>query len=203
MSNLIEQIIVWALSLVGKFGYGGIFFTMMLESAAIPIPSEAILPFGGFLASSGRLSFWLVVLAATAANLTGAIAIYLVGFFGGQPILEKYGKYFLIHHDDIEKLHHWLKKYGSKLAFISRLLPGIRTFSSVVLGAGRLNFKEFLIYTLAGSFLWNVSLAYIGFVAGQNWNFLRPYFHRLESVIGVGIVVAVIWFIIKHLWKRY
>ena len=143
MSIIIEQIISWALALVSKFGYGGIFFTMMLESAAIPIPSEVVLPFSGFLASSGRLNFWLVVFVATLANLAGSTILYWVGFFGGQPILEKYGKYALIHRDDIQKLDRWLKKYGAKLAFVSRLLPGIRTFSSIVLGTGRLNFNKF------------------------------------------------------------
>ena len=201
MSIIIEQIISWALALVSKFGYGGIFFTMMLESAAIPIPSEVVLPFSGFLASSGRLNFWLVVFVATLANLAGSTILYWVGFFGGQPILEKYGKYALIHRDDIQKLDSWLKKYGAKLAFVSRLLPGIRTFSSIVLGTGRLNFNKFFWYTFFGSFIWNLPLAYVGLVTGKNWNVLRPYFHKFELVILAAIVIAVILFIFKHVHR--
>lgn len=199
MANIIEQIIIWALTLVDKFGYAGIFWTMMLESAAIPIPSEVILPFGGFLASSGSLNFWLVVLVATSANLFGAIALYMVGFFGGQPFLEKYGKYVLIHHDDIINLDRSLDRYGAKLAFFSRLLPGIRTFSSIVLGTGRLNFKKFSAYTLAGSFIWNLPLAYVGLIAGKNWNFLQPYFRKFELMIAALIIIAIAVFIFKHI----
>lgn len=201
MFNFIEQIIVWALGLVSKFGYGGIFFTMMLESAAIPIPSEVVLPFGGFLASSGQLNFWLVVLVATLANLVGSLILYWIGFFGGQPILERYGKYVLIHRDDLAKLGYWLGKYGAKLAFVSRLLPGVRTFSSVVLGAGRLNFNSFFWYTLSGSFIWNLPLTYAGLIMGENWNLLRPYFHKFDLIIAALIVVAVILFIFKHVHR--
>lgn len=199
MTSIIEQIITWAINLIDKFGYAGIFFTMMLESAAIPIPSEVVLPFGGFLASSGQLIFWLVVLVATLANLAGAIILYLVGFFGGQPILEKYGKYVLIHRDDIANLDRSLAKYGAKLAFFSRLLPGIRTFSSIVLGTGRLNFKKFFVYTLAGSLIWNLPLAYAGLVTGKNWNFLQPYFRKFELLIAALILIAVVIFIFKHI----
>lgn len=199
MTSIVEQIITWALRLIDKFGYAGIFFTMMLESAAIPIPSEVVLPFGGFLASSGQLNLWLVVLVATLANLVGAVILYIVGFFGGQPFLEKYGKYVLIHREDIKNLDRSLNKYGAKLAFFSRLLPGIRTFSSIVLGTGRLNFKKFFIYTLAGSFVWNLPLAYVGLVTGKNWNFLQPYFRKFEILIAILIVIAVATFIFKHI----
>lgn len=189
------------MNLVGRSGYGGIFFTMMLESAAIPIPSEVVLPFGGFLASTGRLNLWLVVLSATLANLTGSVILYWIGLRGGQPVLEKYGKYVLVHREDLDKLGGWLAKDGAKLAFISRLLPGIRTFSSVVLGAGRLNFKKFFWYTLAGSLVWNLPLAYVGFAAGKNWNFLRPYFHKFDLVLAALVIVAVAWFVFKHIRK--
>lgn len=201
MAGLLEKIIAWALMLIGKFGYGGIFLTMMLESAAIPIPSEVVLPFSGFLASSGRLDFWLVVFAATLANLTGAVILYWIGFWGGKTILEKYGKYVLIHGDDIQKLDHWLVKYGTRLAFISRLLPGIRTFSSIVLGTGRLDFKKFLVYTFSGSLVWNLSLVYIGLAMGKNWNVLSPYFHKFELVIAVFILVAIAIFVFGHIQK--
>lgn len=184
-----------------KFGYGGIFFTMTLESAAIPIPSEVVLPFGGFLASSGRLDFWLVILAATAANLTGAIAIYFVGLFGGRTILERYGKYVLISRESIARMDHWLEHYGAQTAFFSRLLPGVRTFSSLVIGAGKVNFNKFFWYTLTGSFIWNFSLTYVGFVAGNNWDFLRPYFRKFELVILAAILIAVIVFVFRQVHK--
>lgn len=201
MFNLIEQIIAWALGLIDKFGYAGIFLTMAFESAAIPIPSEVVVPFGGFLASGGRLSFWPVVLVATLANLAGSIVIYLVGLSGGRWFLERYGKYVLVHQDDISKMDRWLDKYGSRVAFFSRLMPGVRTFSSLVIGAGKMNFKRFLFYTFLGSFLWNLPLAYIGLVTGKNWNVLQPYFHKFELLIAALIVIAITLFVFKHIHK--
>jgi len=198
--TIIEQIINWALALVSKFGYGGIFFTMMLESAAIPIPSEVVLPFSGFLASSGRFSFWLIVFVATIANLTGVTIIYFVGFFGGRKILERYGKYLLISTESISKMDRWLDRYEAQVAFFSRLLPGVRTFSSLLIGAGKINFKKFICYTLAGSFIWNLPLTYVGLITGNNWNFLRPYFQKFELAILAAFLIIVIWFIFKKIY---
>jgi membrane protein DedA with SNARE-associated domain len=198
--TIIEQIINWALALVSKFGYGGIFFTMMLESAAIPIPSEVVLPFSGFLASSGRFSFWLIVFVATAANLMGATIIYFVGFFGGRKILERYGKYLLISTESISKMDRWLDRYEAQVAFFSRLLPGVRTFSSLLIGAGKINFKKFICYTLAGSFIWNLPLTYVGLITGNNWNFLRPYFQKFELAILAAFLIIVIWFIFRKIY---
>lgn len=201
LNSIIEQIIIWTVSLIDKFGYAGIFLTMALESAAIPIPSEIVVPFSGFLASTGRLGFWPVVLVATLANLTGSFAIYLVGLSGGRWFLERYGKYVLIHQDDISKMDEWLGRYGDRVAFFSRLLPGVRTFSSLVIGAGRMKLKRFLFYTFLGSFIWNLPLAYIGLAAGENWDFLRPYFHKFDLIIVVLIMIAATLFIFKHIHR--
>ncbi len=201
MFNVLEKIIIWALAVIAKFKYAGIFLTMSLESAAIPIPSEVVLPFSGFLASSGRLNFWLIITVATLANLTGAIAIYLVGFYGGRTLLERYGRYVLVHKDEIAKMDSWLGKHGAGVAFFSRLLPGIKTFSSLIIGAGKINFRKFFFYTLAGSFVWNLPLTYLGFAAGNNWDFLRPYFRKFDFVILAAIIVAVILFVFKHVHK--
>src|SRR3989344_6081569 len=117
MFNLIENFVSWGVAIAEKFGYWGIFMTMALESAAVPIPSEVVLPFGGFLSASGKLNFWLVVVFASLANLSGSIGTYFIGFFGGRPFLEKYGRYFLIHGDDLSKIDRWLRNHGSKVAF--------------------------------------------------------------------------------------
>lgn len=203
MSNLIEQIVSWALGIVSHFGYAGIFATMTLESAAVPIPSEVVLPFGGFLAASGELSFWSVVLVATAANLVGAVVLFYVGYLGGRPVLEKYGKYVLIHQKEVVKIENWLGKYGSRVAFFSRLLPGIRTFAPFVIGMGEMKIFKFGAYTLVGSFIWNWALAYVGFKAGANWDILRPYFHKFDLVLAGLVVIGIIVFISKHLNKKH
>lgn len=202
MFNILEKIVSWALSLISAFGYGGIFLTMGLESALVPIPSEIVLPFSGFLASTGRFNLWLVVAIATLANLTGALVVYWIGFWGGQPVLERYGRFFLIHKDDISKMDSWLEKYEARIAFFSRLLPGVRTFSSLIIGVSRVNVLKFITYTVAGSFIWNLGLAYIGFFAGEKWNFLVPYFRRFEIIIGLVIILGIIYFVYQHL-KRF
>lgn len=199
--TLFEKIVTWALALITKFGYGGIFLTMSLESAAIPIPSEVVLPFSGFLASSGKLSFWIIIVVATLANLVGSIVVFCIGYFGGRPLITRYGKYLLIHQEEVEKIDSWARKNGARAAFISRLLPGVRTFSSLVLGATRINFKKFFAYTLLGSLTWNLPLVYVGLVTGKNWEVLHPYFQKFEMLIIAVLVIAVIVFILKHVRK--
>lgn len=202
MSEIIEAIASWAANLVEATGYGGIFLTMTLESAAIPIPSEVVVPLGGASAAAGGLNFWAVVLVATAANLLGCVVLYYVGVFGGRPILERYGKYVLVWSEDMRKLDAWLARYGSLAAFFSRLLPGVRTFSSIVFGSGKMRIVPFLAYTLIGSFLWNMALAYAGFTLGTNWNVLQPYFHKFDALIVLLLALAIIFFIKNHLRER-
>jgi membrane protein DedA with SNARE-associated domain len=202
MTQIIEGVIIWAVGLIEKTGYLGIFVTQMLESAAIPIPSEVVLPFSGFLASSGHLNFWGVVFTATFANIVGATAVYFIGLYGGRPILERYGRYVLVTRESIAKVDHWIESYGSETAFFSRLLPGVRTFSSLIIGATKMNFGKFLLYTSLGSFLWNLPLTYIGLVTGENWNFLRPYFHKFELGLLILFILAIIVFFVRHFRKN-
>ena len=201
MSHLIELIVSWAVGLVQHFGYWGIFVTQALESALIPIPSEVVLPFGGYLAAGGTLNFWLVTIVATFANLAGAIIAYVIGHYGGRPLLERYGRYVLIFPSDIAKVDDLVRRRGGAVAFISRLLPGIRTFSSLIIGSFRINFWLFAIYTFAGSFVWNFVLTCIGYRVGQRWEFLRPYFHKFEIVFALAIIVVVVLFIHKQ-WRK-
>ncbi len=201
MANILETIVTWALNLINTFGYSGLFFTMALESAGIPIPSEVVVPFAGFLASSGRFDFWLVALVATLANLTGAIIFYFVGYYLGTAFLHKYGKYILMHKDDIEKMDRWLQSHGGRVAFFSRLIPGMRTFSSLVIGASEVRFPIFFWYTLFGSLVWNLPWAYAGYVTGNHWNQFQPYVRRFDYVIGAIMVVAIVIFVSRHFRK--
>ena len=202
MFGILETVIIWAIGLVEKFGYAGIFITMALESAAIPIPSEVVVPLGGFGAAVGIMNLWLVAIVATAANLTGSLALYAFGFFGRRPVLERYGKYVLIHKDDIQKMDGWLSRHGMAAVFFSRLLPGVRTFSSLAFGAGKVKLWLFSALTFAGSFIWNLALAYAGFALGANWGVLRSYFEKFEVLIVVAAILATSWFIRKHIRRR-
>lgn len=202
MSALIETIVSWALGLISQFGYWGIFVTMGLDSAAIPIPSEVVLPFAGFLASNGQLHLWTIVFVATLSNVVGSIVIYFVGHALGKPILERYGKYIFLHKSEIVKVDNWLKKNERKAVFYSRLMPGVRTYSALIMGAvNNLKMGWFIMYTALGSFIWNFAFTYFGFAAGEKWDILEPYFRKIELVLAGIIIIFVIWFIHRHIKK--
>ncbi|OHB17678.1 MAG: alkaline phosphatase [Parcubacteria group bacterium RIFCSPLOWO2_01_FULL_40_65] len=202
MFELVESVSRWALSIINQSGYFGIFILSALESAAIPIPSEVIIPFSGFLAEQGRFSFWLVVAVATIANTVGSIFLYLISLKGGRWILEKYGKYILISSHELDFADDIFSKYGSKIVFIGRILPIARTFISIPAGVTRMNFSKFVSYTVLGSLPWNFILALIGFKAGENWDILSPYFRKFDFVIIGGVAIGIIWYIYSHLKRR-
>ena len=172
------------LLLIGSFiiefisdaGYLGVTVLMALESACIPVPSEVIMPFSGFLVFEGRFALWPVVVWGAVGNLIGSIIAYLIGFYGGRPLVKKFGRYFLISAHDLEKADHWFKKYGQSTVFFSRLLPVVRTFISLPAGISRMNFKKFSFYTLAGSLPWSFALTYGGLIMGESWSSLKIYF---------------------------
>jgi len=200
---MIATILAWLANLIieviSQTGYGGITFLMALESACIPIPSEIIMPFSGFLVFEGKFIFWQVVLWGAIGNLIGSIAAYLVGYYGGRPLIEKYGKYFLISFHDLEKTDRWFSKYGQSTVFFSRLLPVVRTFISLPAGISRMDFKKFSFYTLAGCLPWSFVLTYAGVIMGKNWIDLEIYFRKFQWVIGGLIILGAIWWIWRHI----
>ncbi len=198
LSHFIEQIGSWGLHMIDLFGYKGLFLTMMLESAGIPIPSEIVLPFGGFLASTGRFSLMGVVAVTTAANLTGALLLYVLGYYGGSLVLQK-SKYLIGHRQKVNKIEQWLKKKGEVVVFFSRLIPGTRTFSSLIIGAAKIKFKVFFWYTLAGSLIWNFVLAYVGYVAGERWPALQTHLRQFDYLI-LGLVIVILVF---YIYRKY
>ncbi|OGN29142.1 MAG: hypothetical protein A3A33_02675 [Candidatus Yanofskybacteria bacterium RIFCSPLOWO2_01_FULL_49_25] len=202
MTHLIESFAQWGVNLISHWGYLGIFVSQAFESALIPIPSEVVVPFGGYLASQGILNLWLVALVATIANTIGGVVVYGIGREGGRPFIERYGKYFLIRDSDITKVDRWLDRHGAAVAFFSRLLPGVRSFSSLLIGASTVRFYTFVVYTFVGSFLWNLPLAYVGYAFGDYSDVLRPYFHIFEIIVVIAIVLAIGLFIWKHTSPR-
>lgn len=172
---------------------------MMLESALIPIPSEITMPFSGYLVSRGELNFVLVVLVGAFANLVGSWIAYYIGYFLEETVLvgwiKKYGKFLLLTVDDYEKSRHWFNKYGNRIVFFSRLLPGIRTFISLPAGMAKMDIKKFSIYTFLGSLIWSAMLAYIGYYFGENWKALEPIYRKFEIVVAVGLILGALWYI--------
>ncbi|MEK7503841.1 MAG: DedA family protein [Patescibacteria group bacterium] len=184
---------------ISSLGYFGVAFLMALESASLPVPSEIIMPFAGFLVFTGKFSFWLVVFWGTIGNLIGSVVAYIVGYYGGRPLVEKYGKYVLISHHDLDMAQRWFEKYGKISIFFSRLLPVVRTFISLPAGVARMPFGQFCFYTFIGSLPWSLALTYSGMAAGDNWPILETYFKKFDWLIGVVIVLAVVFWIYKKI----
>lgn len=199
MFEIISHISVWALEIINTTGYVGIFILSVLESTAIPIPSEIVLPFSGFLAASGKFSLWGIVAISTLANLVGSIILFLVGRSGGRWILERYGKYVLIFKKDLDTADKWFSRHGAATVFFGRMLPIVRTFISLPAGIAKMSLTRFSLFTFLGALPWNFALAYIGYAAGERWNILEPYFRKFDIVLGIAIVVGVSFYIIKKI----
>ncbi len=216
MLEFIDKIVIPFLqNLYGAVGYLGVFIAMTIESAMIPLPSELILPFAGFLVSDpasiepitgSAWNFWIVVIVGTLGNTAGSLIAYAIGAWGGRPFLERYGKYILIRPHDIELADRFFERWGAPTVFFSRLLPIVRTFISFPAGVVRMPIGKFVVYSTAGAFLWSLLLVYAGTVLGANWTQIRRALQPFDMLIAVVIVVGVALFVWFHLgrpgWRR-
>ena len=184
--------------LISSFGYSGVFFAMAIESACIPLPSEIILPFTGYMVFAGHFGFWQATIVATLGNLFGGLVAYYVGVWGGRPFLQQYGRYFLINERELVWTERLFKNHGEMTVFVGRMLPIVRTFISLPAGIARMNPLKMAIYTVSGAFLWCTLLIFMGRKLGENWDALKPYFHRADVVIGGAFVLVVLYVV----WKR-
>ncbi len=181
-----------------SMGYGGIVLLMGIESCCIPLPSEVIMPYAGYLCTVGRFNIWLVGLFGAIGCVVGSIPAYYLGMYGGRPLILKYGKYILMSHHDLDLADRWFERRGDITVFIARLLPVIRTFIAFPAGVNRMDMRKFIVYTLLGSFPWCLVLAYVGVKVGENIEVLKPYFHRFDAVIGVVLVVGIVFWVWRH-----
>lgn len=181
------------------FGWAGVVATMAIESAAIPLPSEVIMPLAGWkLILDKGLSAWFLLLAGffgALGNLLGSLVAYYIGLKGGRPLLEKYGRYVLITRRDLERADRWFNERGELTVFITRLMPVVRTFISIPAGVSRMNIWRFSAYTFLGAFLWSLGLAYGGYLLGENWEDLRGAMRPFDIPIIVVILLAVAWYV--------
>ncbi len=186
---------------ISTLGYSGIVLLMAIESACIPLPSEIIMPFSGYLVSTGQMNLWLVAIAGGVGCVLGSLVAYWVGSKGGRPLIEKYGRYVLVSPHDLDMADRWFASHGEIIVFVSRLLPAIRTFIAFPAGVARMNLKRFVLYTFAGSLPWCLGLAYVGQKLGEKWNkddTLKTWFHRFDFLIGVAAVLLVGWWVWRH-----
>ena len=192
-------------AVISALGYPGIALLMGIESACIPLPSEVIMPFAGYLVYLGRFSSLFVVatLGAIGCNL-GSVLAYEVGAYGGRPLIERFGKYILMNRHDLDVSERFFQKYGSITVFIGRLLPVVRTFIALPAGIARMPRGKFHLYTFAGSWPWCYTLAYVGLKLGERWDSdprLKQWFHRLDAVIVLVLVIGIVYFVQSH-WRN-
>lgn len=202
IARIIEILSGFIVLTISALGYGGVVLLMGIESACIPLPSEIIMPFAGYLVSTGQMNLWAVGVAGAVGCVLGSLVAYGVGMYGGRPLIEKYGRYVLISRHDLDLADRWFSRYGEAIIFTSRLLPAIRTFIAFPAGVARMNLKRFIIYTFAGSLPWCLGLAYVGQKLGEKWDkdpTLKTLFHRFDFVIGIVGLLAAIWWIRRHL----
>lgn len=195
---ILSTISSWITEFIASAGYTGIIFLMAIESAGIPAPSEIIMPFAGFLVQKSILNFWSVVLFGTLGNLLGSIVAYWVGYWGGRPLVDKYGKYIFLSHRDLNLADRFFDQRGNLTVFIGRLLPVVRTYISFPAGLTKMNFGKFCIYTTLGSLPWCIALTYIGVRLGEHWNQIKEYTRGFDLVILVIFVIGIYWWIRRH-----
>src|SRR5882762_11952669 len=201
IAKIIEILSWFIVATISALGYGGVVLLMAIESACIPLPSEIIMPFAGYLVSRGEMNLWLVAIAGAVGCVLGSLVAYWVGSKGGRPLIEKYGRYVLISSHDLDIADRWFSKRGEMIVFVSRLLPGIRTFIAFPAGVARMNLKRFVIYTFAGSLPWCLGLAYVGQLLGEKWNkddTLKTWFHRFDFLILIAGLLLAGWWIWRH-----
>jgi membrane protein DedA with SNARE-associated domain len=202
LSEILAAIGSFALSTISLLGYTGIFFLMMLESMVVPVPSELVMPFAGFLVAQGNLNFILVIVASSLGSITGSLIFYYIGKTGGHTLVEKYGKYVLVDTEDIKKTEAWFNKRGELTIFIARLVPVVRHLISLVAGVGKMNIRKFTLYTILGATLWNGILTYLGFILGQHWNEVSQYIEELDIIIVILIVIGCLYFAYRHINRK-
>ncbi|AOU99619.1 alkaline phosphatase [Acidihalobacter yilgarnensis] len=199
LEKIIGLLAAFVIATISHLGYAGIVLLMAIESACIPLPSEIILPFSGYLVFRGEMNLWLVALAGAFGCVLGSLVAYYVGRFGGRQLVERYGRYVLISQRDLALADHWFARHGDITIFVGRLLPVVRTFIALPAGIAGMEIKRFVLYTFAGSFLWSLGLVEIGVKLGENWDTLGPYFHRFDVVIVAVLALGAGLYVYRHL----
>ncbi len=202
VAKIIEILSSFIVATISMLGYSGIVLLMAIESACIPLPSEIIMPFSGYLVSKGEMNLWGVSVAGAVGCVVGSMVAFWAGMYGGRPFIEKYGRYILLSRHDLDLADRWFAKYGELIVFTARLLPAIRTFIAFPAGVARMNIPRFIIYTFAGSLPWCLGLAYVGQKLGEQWDkdpTLKTWFHRFDFLIGIAGLLLVGWWVWRHI----
>jgi membrane protein DedA with SNARE-associated domain len=205
ISGILERLALWITAVISAGGYGGVMLLMAIESACIPLPSEIIMPFSGYLVYTGRFSLLAVATCGAIGCNLGSVVAYEIGFFGGRPLVERYGRYLFLSQRELTIADRFFERRGAIAVLIARLLPVIRTFIALPAGIAHMPRLKFHIYTFIGSWPWCFALAYIGMRLGEQWDKdprLKTWFHRLDAFILAFLVIAVVYFVWAHIRHR-
>jgi len=199
MESIIATATGIVLQIIDSAGYAGIFVLMALEGSFLPVPSEIILTFSGYLVSQGRFSLFLVALIGALGNVAGTLITYTVGRYLGLPFLYRYGKYALVTRDEIDRASRLFERYGIAIIFVSRLVPGVRGYIPIGAGVARMNIVPFITTVFIGSFLYSLVLTYIGVILGENWDIVGAYFRQFDSVIILAVLLVGGWWLARRI----
>ncbi len=197
---LTEMISDFAARCLETTGYWGAAFLMTLESMIVPIPSEAVMPFAGFLVADGKWNIWPAILFASAGSVVGSLLSYCMGYYGGKPVVLKVGRYLLLDVHDLESAERFFhRRSGAAVIFFGRFVPVVRHLISIPAGMGRMRLVPFLLATLCGATLWNSFLLVCGMKLREHWTLIQRYSHEVDLVVGVFLLAGVAWFIYSRL----
>ena len=198
IAKLLGVLAVFTTGAISTLGYGGVVALMAIESACIPLPSEIIMPFAGYLVYLGRFSLHGAALAGAVGCIVGSIPAYYLGQYGGRPLIERYGKYVLLSRHELDLADRLFARHGQWVVLAARLLPVVRTFIAFPAGVARMNMTKFIVYTFVGSYPWCYALAWVGMKLGEQWDKdprLKAAFHRFDLAIGILLAAGVAWFV--------
>jgi membrane protein DedA with SNARE-associated domain len=201
ITDLLVAISHFITSTIDHLGYAGVALLMAIESAAIPLPSEIIMPFAGFLVESGRFNLWGLGLAGAIGSTIGSLVTYYIGYYGGRRLIAKYEHIFLVSQEELDLTEKFFHRFKHTATFFGRVLPVIRTFISIPAGIAKIPVLPFAVNAFVGSFIWSYFLAWLGLRLGENWKHLEIYFRRFDIVIGVFIILVLLVWLRRHIRK--
>lgn len=203
---MLEAVAQWIVQVIGSLGYPGIILTMAIESALIPLPSEIIMPFSGYLVSTGRFDLHLVAFAGALGNLLGSLVAYGIGYWGHERVVRKlvrrWGRWLLISESEVDLSEKLLHRHKDAVVLLSRVVPGVRTVISLPCGVAKLPLPRFIVLTFLGSLVWSYFLAWIGLIMGEHWKDLAPFFHKADALIVTVLLLGVGYYIYHKLKAR-
>ncbi|MGI6342128.1 MAG: DedA family protein [Bacteroidales bacterium] len=193
-----------AVAIIAATSYPGVFILMVMESMFFPVPSEAVMPFAGFLIADGEMTFFGVVLASTLGSIAGSLASYYIGYYGGKPFLKRFGKYFLLDEHHLEVSEKFFAKRGDITILIARFIPVVRHVISIPAGFAKMNVPKFVLFTTIGAGIWNSFLMYLGFKLKNNWDSVMEYSHTIDIFVVIVLAILLVYYgykIVKNFVK--